>query len=49
MEYAGKVTQESNEDNVKLSLYAYMAGGGCMVNRFCEKPIFPYCKGKKII
>ena len=23
-----------------LSLHAYMAGGGCMVSMFCEKPIF---------
>ena len=22
-----------------------MAGEGCMVNMFCEKPIFPYYKG----
>ena len=31
-------------DRIKLSLYAYMAGGGCMVKMFCEKPIFPTAK-----
>ena len=45
MEYAGNVTQESNETEIMLSLHAYMAGGGCMVNMFCEKPIFSYNKG----
>ena len=44
MEYAHNVTQESNEQ-IKATLYAYMVGGGCMVNMFCEKPIFPYNKG----
>ena len=31
MEYAGNVTQESNETEIMLSLHAYMAGGGSMV------------------
>ena len=49
MEYAGNVTQESNETEIMLSLHAYMAGEGCMVNMFCEKPIFPYNKGINFI
>ena len=44
MEYAGKVTQRVMNGKV-LSLHAYMAGGGCKVDMFCEKPIFPYRKG----
>ena len=49
MEYARNVTQESNETEIMLSLHAYMADGGCMVNMFCEKPIFPYNKGINFI
>ena len=45
MEYAGSVTQESNEQGKAITTCIYMDGGGCMVDRFCEKPIFPYCKG----
>ena len=44
MEYAGNLTQRVM-NRIMLSLHAYLAGGGCMVNMFCEKPIFPYNKG----
>ena len=43
MEYAGNVTQESNEWNNAITT-SYMVGGGCMVN-VLRKDNFPYCKG----
>ena len=36
-------------NKIMLPLHAYMAGGGCMVNMFCEKPNFPYNKGINFI
>ena len=44
MEYASKAHKRVM-NRIKLSLHAYMAGGGCMVNMFCEKPFFSYNKG----
>ena len=46
IEYAGKVTQESN-DRIKLSLYVYMAGGGCMVDMFLRKANFSLLQRNK--
>ena len=48
MEYAGNVTQESNEQNNAITTCIF-AGGGCMVNMFCGKPIFSYNKGINFI
>ena len=49
MEYAGKVTHREYW-NATAILYAYLAGGKALwLYGFCEKPIFPYCKGINFI
>ena len=44
MEYAGNVTQESNEQNKAITTCIYGWWKALWLYGFGEKPIFPFCK-----